>query len=259
MDYQTIILEKKPPIAYLTFNQPSSLNALSPQLVAETGDAIQDVGQDRSLRILIITGAGRAFMAGADIKFMTSLTPLEFHEYNTRMLDNLDALEELPQIVIAAINGYALGGGLELALACDIRILSEKARVGLPEVKLGIIPGAGGTQRLPRIVGKGRAVEMMATGDMIDAQEAYRIGIANKVVPEGEVVKAAEEMAKKILASGPIAVTLVKDAVQVGKDLPLKAANGYAHKNILFAFTTEDAREGTKAFVEKRAPAWKGK
>ncbi|HEX76801.1 MAG TPA: enoyl-CoA hydratase/isomerase family protein [Dehalococcoidia bacterium] len=258
MVYETIILDKKPPIAYLTFNRPDVLNSINLQMIREFRDALENVGSDKGLRILIITGAGRAFQAGADIKYMTGLSLLEFHEYNHSGMKNMDLLESLPQVSIAAVNGYALGGGLEVALACDIRILSEKARVGVPEVKLGILPGAGGTQRLPRIVGKGRALEMITTGEMIDAQEAYRIGLANKVVPDGEVVKAAEEMAQKILANGPLAVIMAKDAVNVGKDLPQDQACEYAHKNITFLFSTQDAKEGLQAFVDKRAPIWKG-
>ena len=174
-------------------------------------------------------------------------------------MESFNALERMKQPVIAAINGFALGGGLELALACTIRIASEKARMGLPEVKIGIIPGAGGTQRLPRLVGKGIAAEIILTGEMIDAQTAFRIGLVNKVVPHEELMKASEDIAYKIRANSPIAISLAKDAIEIGKDLPLDAAIQYAQKNAITCFTTEDMKEGTRAFIEKRSPQFKGK
>ena len=169
------------------------------------------------------------------------------------------AIEKLRQPVIAAINGVAMGGGLELALSCQIRVADEDAKLGLPEVKLGIIPGAGGTQRLPLLVGKGRAHEMMLTGDPIDAEEAYRIGLVNRVVPKGQAVAAAEEMAGRIMANAPIAVELCKDAVEIGMDLPMEHGLQYAQKNCLACFSTEDMKEGITAFAEKRKADFKGK
>jgi len=259
MAFKTIILEKKDRIGYLTFNRPDVLNAISEELTDETREAVSQIGQDEGVLVLIITGAGKAFMAGADISEVSTMGPLELHKWNQKIVKNLNALEKLRQPVIAAINGFALGGGLELAMACDIRIASEKVRVGLPEVKLGLIPGAGGTQRLPRLVGRGRAMELMLTAKMVDAQEAYRIGLVNKVVPAEELMKAAEEMANEIIANAPIAVQLVKDAVQVGTELPLEAAIEYGHKNVVASIAAEDAKEGLTAFLEKRSPRWQGK
>ncbi len=259
MAFKTIILEKKEHIAWLTFNRPEVMNAISEELLIETKEAISQVERDSGILVLLVTGAGKAFMAGADIGALARMSPYDVHKWNHLIVDDLNDLERLRKPVIAAINGFALGGGLELAMACDIRIASEKAKLGLPEVKLGIIPGAGGTQRLPRIVGKGRALELLFTGKMIDAQEAYRIGLVNKVVPPEQITKAAEDMANEIIANGPIALQMVKDAVLIGSELPLEAAIEYGHKNAVTIFTTEDAREGLNAYVEKRPPHWQGK
>jgi len=259
MAFETIIFEKRENIGYVTFNRPEVLNAISTQLLTDLRQAINEIEQDKDIRVVIITGAGRAFMAGADISQLVKMNPLEINEWNHRIIENFGALEALKQPVIAAINGYALGGGLEAALCCDIRVASENARLGQPEVSLGIMPGGGGTPRLPRTVGRAKAMEMLLTGDMIDAQEAYRIGLVNKVVPEGQALKAAEEIAARILKRGPLATMLVKDAVVVGKDLPLDAAIEYAHKNLVLCFASEDAKEGLSAFLEKRSPEWKGK
>jgi len=259
MAFKTIILEKKEKIAYLTLNRPDVMNAISEELINETMEAVVQIEQDEEILVLVITGAGKAFMAGADIAELSRMRPYRLHKWNHLIVDNLNALERLRQPVIAAINGFALGGGLELAMACDIRIASEKAKVGLPEVTLGITPGAGGTQRLPRLVGKGLAMELLLTGKMIDAQEAYRIGLVNKVVPAEELMQATEEMANRIIANGPIAVQLVKDAVYVGTELPLEAAIEYGHKNVVLSIDTEDAKEGLTAFLEKRPPKWRGK
>ena len=259
MAFKTIILDKKDRIGYLTFNRPDVLNAISEELTDETREAVSQIGQDDEVLVLVVTGAGKAFMAGADIAELSQMGPYQLHKWNHKVVENLNALERLRQPVIAAINGFALGGGLELAMACDIRIASEKARLGLPEVKLAIIPGAGGTQRLPRLVGKGLAMELLLTGKMIDAQEAYRIGLVNKVVPAEELMQAAEEMANEIIANGPIAVQLVKDAVYIGTELPLEAAIEYGHKNVVTSIATEDAKEGLTAFIEKRSPRWQGK
>ncbi len=259
MALETIIFEKRENIAYITFNRPEVLNAISTQLLTDLRQAIDEIERDKEIRVVIITGAGRAFMAGADISQLAKMNPLEVNEWNHRIIEYFGALEKLKQPVIAAINGFALGGGLEVALCCDIRITAENAKLGQPEVSLGIIPGGGGTPRLPRTVGRAKAMEMLLTGDMIDAQEAYRIGLVNKVVPEGEALKAAEEMAARILKRGPLATMLVKDAVVIGKDLPLDAAIEYAHKNLTLCFASEDTKEGLSAFLEKRPPKWKGK
>jgi len=259
MPFETILFEKKDKIGYLTLNRPKVFNAISAQLISEFREAVGEAERDDDIRVLIITGAGKAFQAGADIGELAKMTPIELHKWNHDLLEDWRAVEVLSKPVIAAINGYALGGGFELALACDIRVASENARMGLPEVSLGIIPGTGGPVRLPRLVPKGIAMQMLLTGEPIDAQEAYRIGLVNKVVPEGQAVAAAEEIANKIVKNGPLAVMLVKDVVEVGQDLPLDAAVEYDHKNVLLSSTSEDAKEGLTAFLEKRSPQWKGK
>jgi enoyl-CoA hydratase/carnithine racemase len=228
-------------------------------MIGEFGQAIADLNKDEDIHVVIITGVGKAFQSGADIEELSRMNPIEILKWNQGIVENFDALEKMRQPVIAAMNGFALGGGLELALACTLRIASEKANMGFTEVKIGIIPGAGGTQRLPRLVGKGIAAEIILTGKMIDAQEAYRIGLVNKVVPHEDLMKASEEIASEIIANGPIAVSLAKNAIEVGKDLPLNAAIQYAQKNCVTCFATEDMKEGTRAFIEKRSPQFKGK
>ncbi len=259
MNLNTIILEKKEKIAHLILNRPEVHNAINDQMIAEIRQAVEALHGDESVRVVIITGSGKAFQAGADIAELSRMDPIQILKWNQSIVENFNALEEMRQPVIAAINGFALGGGLELALACTLRIASEKARMGLPEVKIGIIPGAGGTQRLPRLIGKGIAAEIILTGEMIDAQTAYRIGLVNRVVPHEELMKAAEELANKIIANGPIAISLAKDAMHVGEGLPLHAAIQYAQKNCVTCFATEDMREGTRAFLEKRTAQFKGR
>lgn len=255
----TIVVEKKGEIAHLILNRPEVFNAINEQMINDLRKAIETLGGDESIRVVIITGAGKAFQAGADITELSGMNPIKILGWNQGIVENFNALEKIKQPVIAAINGFALGGGLELALACTLRVASEKARMGFPEVKIGIIPGAGGTQRLPRLVGKGIAAEMILTGEMIDAQTAYRIGLVNEIVPHEELIKAAEELARKIIANSPIAVSMAKDAIEVGEELPLDAAIQYAQKNCITCFTTEDMKEGTRAFIEKRPPRFRGR
>jgi len=257
--YKTIIVEKKEGIGILTLNRPEVFNAISQELIDEMRDALLNINLDDEIKVLIITGAGKGFQAGADIKELSEMSPISILRWNEGLVRVIAALEKLRQPVIAAINGLALGGGLELALGCQIRIAVAGAKLGLPEVKLGIIPGTGGTQRLPRIIGKGRAYEMLLTGDPIDAQEGLRIGLINQVVPKGEALKAAEEMAQKIVCNGPLALELCKDAVEIGMDLPLEQAVQYSQKNCITCFSTEDMKEGTTAFIEKRKAEFKGK
>jgi enoyl-CoA hydratase/carnithine racemase len=259
MSFDTILLEKKERIAFITLNRPEVFNAINDKMISELGEVVSDIHKDPSIRVVIITGAGKAFQAGADIGELSRMNPLQILNWNQRLVQNLNALESMRQPVIAAINGFALGGGLELALACTIRVASDKAKMGLPEVKIGIIPGAGGTQRLPRLVGKGMASEMVLTGEMIDAQTAFRIGLVNKVVPQEELMKTSRDIADKITLNGPIAVFLAKDAIEVGGSLPLDAAIQYAQKNCITCFSTEDMKEGTQAFIEKRPPQFQGK
>ena len=220
---------------------------------------LQCWASDEEIRVLIITGEGKAFQAGADIAELSRMKPIELLRWNEGIVRINAALEKLRQPVIAAINGAAMGGGLELAISCTLRVVAESAKMALPEVRLGIIPGAGGTQRLPRLIGKGRAAELILTGEMIDAQEALRIGLVNQVVPDGEAVKGAEALAQKLMVNAPIAVEMAKDALEIGKDLPLEHAVQYSQKNCVTCFSTEDMKEGMAAFLEKRRTNFKGK
>ena len=257
--YKTILVEKKEGIGYLTLNRPEVRNAFNQEMIDEIRDALRLIDRDEETRVLIITGAGKAFQAGADIAELSIMKPMELLRWNEGVVRINAALEKLRQPVIAAINGAAMGGGMELAISCTLRVIAESAKMALPEVKLGIIPGTGGTQRLPRLIGKGRAAELVLTGGILDAAEAHRIGLVNKVVPHGEALGAAEKLAKEIIANAPIAVELAKDALEVGKDLPLEHAVQYSQKNCVTCFSTEDMKEGMAAFLEKRKPDFKGK
>jgi enoyl-CoA hydratase/carnithine racemase len=257
--YKTILLDKREGIGYLTLNRPDVYNAISQEMIDDVRDGLTVVDKDAEIKVLIITGSGKGFQAGADIKELNVMTPMEILRWNEGVVRINAAIEKLRQPVIAAINGIAMGGGLELAISCQFRIVVEGAKLGLPEVKLGIIPGTGGTQRLPRLIGKTKAYEILLTGDPIDAEEAYRIGLVNKVVPKGEAVKAAEELARRIMANGPIAIEMCKDAVEIGMDLPIEHAVQYSQKNCITCFSTEDMKEGTAAFIEKRKAVFTGK
>lgn len=258
--YKTLIYEKKGNIGVLTINRPEKLNALSNELTEELKQFLDGVENDEKLRVLVMTGAGeKAFMAGADIKELVDRDALVGRRVSRTRQTIFSRIENLSIPVIAVVNGYALGGGLELALACSIRICSEQAKFGAPEVKLGIIPGDGGTQRLPRLVGLGRAMEMILTGDFIDAQEAYRIGLVNQVVPHDELMEKAMELAQKIAKRPPLAVRYAKEAVNrsQGGD----TVSGYVLESYLHALTctTDDKKEGVQAFLEKRKGTFKGK
>ena len=257
--FRNIILERKDGIGYLTLNRPEVFNAINQELIDEFKCALEIINNEEDIRVLILTGAGKGFQAGADIKELSTMNPMAILRWNEGVLRNNAMIEKLRQPVIAAINGLAMGGGFELALSCSIRIAVEGAKLALPEVKLGIIPGTGGTQRLPRLIGKGRAYELLLTGKTISAEVAFDWGIVNKIVPKGEAVKAAEQMAREIIANGPIAVELCKDAVEIGMDLPLEQAIQYSQKNCVTCFCTEDMREGISAFLEKRKANFKGK
>ena len=257
--YQTILVSKKEGIVYLTLNRPDVRNAISQQMIDEILETLRLIDRDDEIRIVIITGAGKAFMAGADIAELKRMKPMDILRWNEGVVRINAGLEKLRQPVIAAINGAAMGGGMELAISCTFRIMAESAKMGLPEVKLGIIPGTGGTQRLPRLIGKGRAMELLLTGEIIDASEAFRIGLVNQVVKDGNVIEAAEELAARIMINAPIAVEMAKDALEIGKDLPLEQAVQYSQKNCVTCFSTEDMQEGMSAFLEKRKPVFKGK
>lgn len=260
MSFENITLETSGKIALITINRPKVLNALSIDTVIELGNAVKKVKEQENIRALIITGAGeKAFVAGADISELQPLDAEGAEEYALRGQLVLSMIEGLDIPVIAAVNGFALGGGCELALACHIRIASEKAKFGQPEVKLGVIPGYGGTQRLPRIVGKGIGMQLCLTGEIIGAQRAYEIGLVNKVVAPEELLEAAKAMAEEIISGGPCALALVIQAVNEGLETTLE--NGLQIEAELFGTCakTGDWGEGTKAFVEKRKPEFKGK
>ena len=258
--YNTLIYEKKDNIGVLTVNRPDKLNALSNELTEELQHLLDEIEKDVDLRVVVITGAGdKAFVAGADINELVERDALKGRDVSRFRQALFARIENLPVPVIAAVNGYALGGGLELALACNIRIASEKAQFGAPEVKLGIIPGDGGTQRLPRLVGLGRAMELVLTGDFIDAQEAHRIGLVNRVVSPDELMESVMTLAKKIASRPPLAVKYAKEAVNRSQEGD--TASGYALESYLHALacTTEDKTEGVAAFLEKREGQFKGK
>lgn len=260
MEFKNLILETSDSIACLTINRPQVMNALSVETVLELEKAVNAVRDDDEVLGLIITGAGeKAFVAGADISELQKLDHAGAFEYARRGQRVFWAIENLGKPVIAAVNGFALGGGCELALACHIRIAAENARFGQPEVKLGVIPGFGGTQRLSRLVGKGHAMEICLSGEMVSAGEAENIGLVNHVSPSGKLLEDATDLMKKIIAQGPRAVSLTIKAVNEGLEMPL--ADGLSLEAELFGecADTKDWREGTTAFLEKRKPDFKGK
>jgi enoyl-CoA hydratase len=258
--YQFLKLEKEPPLAYITINRPEVMNALSNALTEELGQAFDEVEKDEEIRVLIITGAGeKAFMAGADIKEVQERDFVLGRKQTRRRQEVLNKLAEMPIPVIAAINGFALGAGLEMAIACTLRIASTNAKMGSPEVNLGIIPGDGATQRLPRLVGFGRAMELVLTGGMIDAEEAYRIGLVNKVVPLENLMDEVKKLANLLASKPPLALQYAKEAVN--RSLEVGLYEGMAHESYLHALAcaSEDKKEGVAAFLEKRKAQFKGK
>ena len=252
MPYQSVTLVADSGIATLTVNRPDKLNALNATTMAELGVAIDEVRSRTDVSGLIVTGAGRAFVAGADISELAAETPVSARVLAAEGQRIFRRFETSPKPVIAAVNGFALGGGCELALACHIRIASEQAKFGQPEVKLGICPGYGGTQRLARLVGRGRALQLLLTGDTIDAAEAYRIGLVNQVVAADALVQSATEMLRRILANGPLAVAACIEAVDQGLDMSLDGGLALEATHFGLLAATSDMREGTKAFLEKR-------
>jgi enoyl-CoA hydratase/carnithine racemase len=255
-----VAYEKKSAVAYVTVNRPKVLNALNTPTWADLRTAFDDARDDPAVRGVILTGAGdKAFIAGADITELAHATALEAEESSRFGQKVLDLIENLGKPVIAAVNGFALGGGCEAAMACTIRIAAESAKFGQPEVKLGLLPGGGGTQRLPRLVGKGRALQLILSGGMISAQEAYRIGLVNEIVPAANLIARAEEILKQIAANAPVAVRLSLEAVNKGMDT--SQSEGFALEASYFGLcaATEDKREGTSAFLEKRAPQFHGR
>jgi enoyl-CoA hydratase len=259
-NYETILVEKRGSVAVLTINRPDKLNALGYKVHAEGVEALENLRKDDEVRVLVITGSGeKSFIAGADISEFVDQTPITQRNnfyYEKTLFNTIDAF---PKPVIAMINGFCLGGGCEVALACDIRLASEKSRFGQPEVNLGIIPGGGGTQRLTKLVGEGKSMEMILTGDMIDAQTALSIGLVNQVYSPEELQTKTMEMANKIAEKSPIALQLAKEAVKLASKSNLD--EGLRREVDLFAvcFSTEDKKEGVSAFLEKRKPVFKGK
>jgi enoyl-CoA hydratase len=258
--YTNIKLEKKNKIAYVTIDRPKVLNALNMQTMEELREAFHDLKNDKGVRVVILTGAGeKSFVAGADINELQKNNPVEAKEYTHKGQSVLNLIENLGKPVIACINGFALGGGCELALACTMRLASDNARLGQPEVKLGIIPGYGGSQRLPRLVGKGIAMQILLTGDMISAQDAHRIGLVNEVVPTAELIPRAEAIAQAIIKNAPLAIQYCLEAVNHGMEMTQE--EGLFLEATLFAVccATEDKQEGTTAFLEKRAANFQGR
>jgi enoyl-CoA hydratase len=258
MTYQNLTLAITDRIATLTVNRPDKLNALNDATIEELGRAIDEVRSRDDIGGLIVTGAGRAFIAGADISELAGKSAETAKLLSEKGQSIFRKFETSPKPVIAAVNGFALGGGCELALACHIRIASDKAKFGQPEVKLGTLPGYGGTQRLPRLIGKGRAIQLTLTAEMVDAAEAYRLGLVNKVVAGEELIGAATEMMKQILANGPLAIASSIEAIDRGLDMPIDEGLALEAEQFGRLAATDDMKEGTKAFLEKRPPVFKG-
>ena len=258
--YANLLFENNAGIGIVTLNRPKALNALNYEMLKELNSLLDIIEQDETIKVMIVTGAGeKAFVAGADIAEMQHLSAIEGRTWGKFGQAVFDKIDNLPQPVIAAVNGFALGGGCELAMACDIRIASDKAKFGQPEVGLGIIPGFAGTQRLPRIVGKGRAKELLLTADIIDAQEAYRIGLVNKVATAAELMIVAKGVAEKMMSRAEVAVRLCKSAVNQGMNMDLESGAAYEAEAFGLCFSTTDQKEGMTAFVEKRKAIFVGR
>lgn len=260
MSFTTLLYDVQDGIARVTINRPDKLNALNATVIAELADAVGHIESDDAVRGVILTGAGsKAFVAGADIGELGTQGPMEAKARALAGQRAMRRLERCGKPVLAAVNGFALGGGCELAMACHLRVASESARFGQPEVKLGLGPGYGGTVRLPRLVGRGRALELLLTGAMIDAQEAYRIGLVNRVVPADRLLAETEALARTILEQAPLAVQLVLEAVEAGLDLTVDEALLLEANHFGLLSSTADMREGTAAFLAKRKPRFEGR
>jgi len=259
MEWKNLLCEKRDQICIVSINRPQSLNALNVDTLVELGQVFTQLSHDEQTRAVIITGVGdKAFVSGADINQFTELKAIDAPGFSRHGQYVFRQIETLGKPTIAAVNGYALGGGCELALACTLRVATEKARLGLPEVSLGLIPGYGGTQRLPRLVGKGRGLEMILTGEMIDAQESYRIGLVNKVVPATQLLDTCLELANNILRNGPLAVKMALQAVNYGLNVDLETGMQIESNLFGLCFATQDREEGIKAFLGKRKPVFRG-
>jgi enoyl-CoA hydratase len=256
----TLLVERDGGLVTVTFNRPKQLNAIDRIMVRELDDLAAALETDPGARVIVLTGAGdRAFLAGADIGEFQGLTPVEALSFSQRIQRLYSRIEALPQITVAAVNGFALGGGCELIQCCDLVLAAETARFGQPEVNLGVTPAAGGTQRLARLVGMHRAKELNLLGEMIDAQEAYRIGLVNRVVPPGELMAAARALATKLMTKAPLTLRLIKEAMNEGYDLDLPKGLALEAKAWAVTYSTEDKTEGVAAFLEKRKPTFRGR
>ncbi|MDR3584106.1 MAG: short-chain-enoyl-CoA hydratase [Desulfosporosinus sp.] len=260
MEYTNLLLEQNGAVAVITINRPKALNSLNSDTLLELSTVLDELGRDSGVKVVILTGSGeKAFIAGADISQMKDFSPLEGRRFAQLGQATFRKLELLPQPVIAAVNGFALGGGCELAMACDIRLASENAKFGQPEVTLGLTAGFGGTQRLPRLVGTGLASELLFTGDIIDVQEAYRIRLVNHVFAVDTLMEEALKLANKIAGRAPAAVQLSKSAIQRGINMDLDSAQAYEADAFGLTFSTKDQTEGCTAFVEKRKAVFEGR
>ena len=260
MPFHHLLYEKNEGVSIITLNRPKMMNALSDEMMTELGQLLDQIANDEDIKVVILTGSEKFFAVGADINEVTKISSsMDAHGFATQVQSLLKKLSNLPRPVIAAVSGMALGGGCEICLACDVRIAAENASFGLPEIKLGILPGAGGTQRLPRLVGIGRAKEMLFCGDPIDAKEAYRIGLVNKVVPIESLMNEAKKMAMKFATRPPTAVRTIKNLVNAGMNMNLEPALTHESCCLELLFSTEDQKEGMKAFLEKREPVFKGR
>jgi enoyl-CoA hydratase len=260
MDFKYIIYEKSEGIATITLNRPEALNAFSKEVVEEIMHTLEDVKNDENVRVVVLTGAGeKAFSAGADIKAMAGMTALKARELSLMGETLCLALENLEKPVIAALNGYALGGGLEVAMSCDLRVASENARMGQTEINIGLIPGWGGTQRLTRLIGRGKAKELVFTGRMIDAKTAEQLGIINMVAPADKFKETVRQFALELASKAPVAVRVAKAVINKGADIGLDSALALEREAFGGVASTEDLKEGVSAFTEKRKPVFKGK
>jgi enoyl-CoA hydratase len=260
MAYENLLVDVSDRIATITINRPKSLNALNRATMQELSDALEEIAGGKDVGVVLLTGAGeKAFVAGADVSEMREFTPLQVLEFSRFGHGILGNIERLPQPVIGVINGFALGGGCELAMACDILVASDNAKFAQPEVNLGIVPGWGGTQRLPRLVGRNIAKEIVLTGEMISAQRAYEIGLVNRVVPQAGLMEAAREIARKILEKAPVAVSTAKSVMNRGIDLDLESACALEANAFAIMFSTEDGAEGMTAFLERRKANFQGR
>lgn len=256
MPYKYIVTETADRIGIVKINRPDVYNAVSVETILELEQAMKELNDENNIHVIIITGEGKAFVSGSDISRLKTMDAIEARKYSQIGQRVLSYIENMEKPVIAAVNGFALGSGCELAMACDIRIASEKAKFGQPEVKLGLIPGHAGTQRLARLVGVGKAKELIFTGDMIDAQEALRIGLVNLVASAETLIEDAKSLARKIMEVSPTAVRIAKTVINRGVDANLTTANSYETEAFSILFSTAEAKEGMAAFLEKRKPDW---